>query len=43
MGVVLDTCIIIASEKQKLNFDQFKDYGEVYISAITASELLIGV
>jgi len=39
-----DTCIFIQQEKQGSDFD-FSQWGEdiIYISAITASELLVGV
>ncbi len=44
MGLILDTCILIRAEKSNsINFDQWESYGEVYISSITVSELLIGV
>lgn len=44
MGLVIDTCVFIAMERNdSLDFSDFEDYGEVYISAITASELLYGV
>lgn len=43
MGLVLDTCIIIAAEKQRFDFSKIIDYGEVFLTAITASELLMGV
>lgn len=43
MGIVLDTCVLIAAEKQKLNFTQIGSNEETFITAITASELLLGV
>lgn len=43
MGLILDTCIIIAAEKQKLSFNGLAEYGQTYITSITASELLVGV
>lgn len=43
MGIVLDTCVLIAAEKQKLNFTQIESTEETFITAITASELLLGV
>lgn len=46
MGLIIDTCIFIAMERDKhkpLNFAQWAEHGEAYISAITATELLIGV
>ena len=43
MGIVLDTCVLIAAEKQKINFSQIESHEETFITAITASELLVGV
>ncbi len=45
MGLVLDTCIFIRAEKENktINFNQWESYGEVFISVITVSELLMGV
>jgi predicted nucleic acid-binding protein len=45
VGLVLDTNIFIAAERTNTPFDfnQWQDYGAVFISAITASELLAGV
>jgi tRNA(fMet)-specific endonuclease VapC len=43
MGVILDTCVLIAAEKQKINFSKITSYEEAFITAITASELLVGV
>jgi len=43
MGIVLDTCVLIAAEKQKINFSQIESNEETFITAITASELLLGV
>ncbi len=45
MGLMLDTCVLICAEKnrQEVDFDQWDVYGEVYISTITITELLIGV
>lgn len=44
MGLIADTCIFIQAEKQDGAID-FSQWGEeiIYISAITASELLVGV
>ncbi len=44
MGLIADTCIFIQAEKQEKVFDfsKYKDES-VYISTITASELLVGV
>ena len=43
MGLILDTSVLIAAEKQKINFSQIESYEEAFITAITASELLVGV
>ena len=45
MGLMIDTCIFISAEKENksLNFNQWLEYGNACISAITASELLVGV
>lgn len=45
MGLILDTCVFIRAERQgsAIDFTQWLDYGSGYISAITATELLIGV
>ena len=43
MGLILDTCVLIAAEKQKINFSKIESYEETFITAITASELLVGV
>ncbi len=45
MGLILDTCVLIHSEKQAkpLDFNQWKSYEEVYISVVTVSELLMCV
>lgn len=45
MGLIIDTCVFIRAEKNRndVNFDQWEKYGELYISSITASELLVGV
>ncbi len=42
---MLDTNVFIHSEQSgdPVNFSQWEKYGDVYISAITASELLVGV
>ncbi len=44
MGLVIDTCVFIQAEKKGCSVDlsQWKDE-PIYISAITASELLVGV
>lgn len=43
MGLVLDTSVIIAQEKGKIDFTKWQDYGEAYISSITVTELLVGI
>ncbi len=43
MGIVLDTCVLIAAEKQKINFSKLESCEEIFITTITASELLVGV
>lgn len=43
MGLIIDTSIIIAAEKGKINFIKWQDYENTYISAITVTELLVGV
>ncbi|HXH54141.1 MAG TPA: type II toxin-antitoxin system VapC family toxin [Gammaproteobacteria bacterium] len=43
MGLIVDTSVLILAEKNKINFSQWEKYGDVYISSITISELLVGV
>ncbi|MFY9589854.1 PIN domain-containing protein [Rickettsia endosymbiont of Halotydeus destructor] len=43
MGLIIDTSIIIALEKGKLNPEVWEAYEQGYISPITLTELLIGV
>lgn len=45
MGLILDTDVLIRGEKQaiEVDFTRWAQYGEAYISAITCSELLVGV
>lgn len=45
MGLVIDTDVLILAERGQrvLDFARFQDEGAAYISAITASELLVGV
>lgn len=43
MGLILDTSVIIATEKGAIDFTKWQDYGEAYISSITVTELLVGV
>lgn len=45
MGLILDTNILIQAERQSgsIRFSDYEAHGGLYISAITASELLVGV
>ncbi|MCI5146343.1 MAG: type II toxin-antitoxin system VapC family toxin [Candidatus Electrothrix sp. AR3] len=45
MGLILDMNVFIHSERSggSIDFSQWEEYGDVYISAVTASELLVGV
>ena len=45
MGLILDTDVLIRGEKQgiEIDFTRWSEHGEAYMSAITCSELLIGV
>ncbi|MCU7835202.1 MAG: type II toxin-antitoxin system VapC family toxin [gamma proteobacterium symbiont of Taylorina sp.] len=45
MGLILDTNVFIQFERNKktVDFSLWGEYGDVYISAITVSELLVGV
>ena len=45
MGLILDTNVFIHCERsdRPVDFSQWEEYGDVYISAVTASELLVGV
>ncbi len=45
MGLILDTNVFIQAERsqKKIDFSQWRSYGEAFISAITVSELLVGV
>jgi tRNA(fMet)-specific endonuclease VapC len=45
MGILLDTNVLIRAERgvQAVDFSRWQDRGSAFISAITASELLIGV
>ena len=43
MGLVIDSSVIIAAEKGKIDFANWGDYQQSYISAITVTELLVGV
>ncbi len=43
MGLIIDTSVIIAKEKGKLDFRKWQEHDEAYISSITVTELLVGV
>jgi predicted nucleic acid-binding protein len=43
MATLIDSSLLIATERGKLNFDELAGEEEVAISAVTASELLHGV
>lgn len=43
MGLILDSSALIAAEKNQIDFSQWKQYGNTYISVITVTELLVGV
>ena len=45
VGLILDTDVLIRGEKQaiEVDFTRWAQYGDAYISAITCSELLVGV
>ncbi len=45
MGLILDTNVFIHAERSgsPIDFLKWEKYGDVYISAITVSELLVGV
>ncbi|MGK5094410.1 type II toxin-antitoxin system VapC family toxin [Deltaproteobacteria bacterium TL4] len=45
MGLMLDTNVFIFSERSgaPIDFSQWEAYGDVYISSVTVSELLVGV
>lgn len=45
MGLIIDTCVFIHSERNKtpVNFIKWEKYLNIYISSITVSELLVGV
>lgn len=45
MGLLIDTDVLILAERQRgaLDFSIWQGYGTAFISAVTASELLVGV
>ena len=45
MGLLIDTDVLVLAERSRaaLGFARYAEYGDAYISAVTASELLVGV
>ena len=43
MGIIIDTSVLIAVERQKIDFNQWQQYESAFLSSITITELLIGV
>lgn len=45
MGLIIDTNVLIRAERSRtsIDFRQWEEHGDVFISAITCSELLVGV
>lgn len=45
MGLVIDTDVLILAERggRWLDFSVWQEHGDAYLSAVTASELLVGV
>lgn len=45
MGLIIDTCVFIKSERNKttISFTKWEKYLDIYISSVTVSELLVGV
>jgi tRNA(fMet)-specific endonuclease VapC len=43
VGLVIDSGVIIRAERKAVDFSVWEDYGPAYLSAITVSELLVGV
>lgn len=45
MGLIIDTNVLIRAERShtSIDFRQWEEHGDVFISAITCSELLVGV
>lgn len=43
MGLIIDTSVIIAAERQAIDFSKWKKYESAYISSVTITELLSGV
>ncbi|MDP2834254.1 MAG: PIN domain-containing protein [Pseudomonadota bacterium] len=45
MGILIDSDVLILADRRRasLDFSPWRQYGDAFISAITASELLVGV
>lgn len=45
MGLLIDTDVLVLAERTKVSLDlsRYAEYGDAYISVVTASELLVGV
>lgn len=47
MGIVIDTDVLVRAERagegMTLGFARWREYGDAYLSVVTASELLVGV
>ena len=45
MGLLIDTDVLVLAERARasLDFSRYTEYGDAYISVVTASELLVGV
>ena len=45
MGLILDTNVIILAERKgiSVDFNSWSSWGDAYISAVSASELLVGI
>jgi predicted nucleic acid-binding protein len=45
MGLLIDTDVLVLAERGKVGLDlgRYLDYGNAFISVLTASELLVGV
>jgi len=45
LGLLIDTDVLVLAERARasLDFSQYAEYGDAYISVVTASELLVGV
>ncbi len=45
MGLLIDTDVLVLAERTKVSLDlsRYAEYGDAYISVVTASELLVSV